>query len=67
MYLFSRNEWQSVIGLEIHAQISSASKLFSRVSTKYGAPPNTQVSVFESAHPGTLPVSTTFFCESSYC
>ncbi|XP_050738169.1 glutamyl-tRNA(Gln) amidotransferase subunit B, mitochondrial-like [Eriocheir sinensis] len=50
-----RNEWQAVVGLEIHAQISSASKLFSRVSTKYGAPPNTQVGIFESAHPGTLP------------
>lgn len=51
-----RDIWQPVIGLEIHAQISSASKLFSRVNTKYGAPPNTQVGIFESAHPGTLPV-----------
>ncbi|CAL4152692.1 unnamed protein product, partial [Meganyctiphanes norvegica] len=51
-----RDTWQPVIGLEIHAQISSASKLFSRVNTKYGAPPNTQVGIFESAHPGTLPV-----------
>lgn len=51
-----REKWQPVIGLEIHAQISSASKLFSRVKTKYGAPPNTQVGIFESAHPGTLPV-----------
>ncbi|XP_071524686.1 uncharacterized protein GatB isoform X2 [Panulirus ornatus] len=51
-----RDVWQPVIGLEIHAQISSASKLFSRVSTTYGAPPNTQVGIFESSHPGTLPV-----------
>ncbi|XP_045133440.1 glutamyl-tRNA(Gln) amidotransferase subunit B, mitochondrial-like [Portunus trituberculatus] len=51
-----RNGWEAVIGLEIHAQISSASKLFARTSTEYGAPPNTQVSIFESAHPGTLPV-----------
>lgn len=58
MFLPRNKEWQAVIGLEIHAQIASASKLFARVSTKYGAPPNTQVSVFEAAHPGTLPVST---------
>lgn len=51
-----RDVWQPVIGLEIHAQISSASKLFSRVGTRFGAPPNSQVGVFESAHPGTLPV-----------
>ncbi|KAG0726931.1 Glutamyl-tRNA(Gln) amidotransferase subunit B, mitochondrial [Chionoecetes opilio] len=50
-----RGEWEPVIGLEIHAQITSVSKLFSRVSTEYGAPPNTQVGLFESAHPGTLP------------
>nr|XP_053641409.1 glutamyl-tRNA(Gln) amidotransferase subunit B, mitochondrial-like [Cherax quadricarinatus] len=51
-----RDYWEPVIGLEIHAQISSISKLFSRVGTRYGAPPNTQVGIFESAHPGTLPV-----------
>ncbi|XP_063585494.1 glutamyl-tRNA(Gln) amidotransferase subunit B, mitochondrial-like [Penaeus indicus] len=51
-----RDIWQPVIGLEIHAQISSTSKLFSRVGTRFGAPPNSQVGVFESAHPGTLPV-----------
>nr|XP_045605638.1 LOW QUALITY PROTEIN: glutamyl-tRNA(Gln) amidotransferase subunit B, mitochondrial-like [Procambarus clarkii] len=51
-----RDHWEPVVGLEIHAQISSATKLFSRVSTRYGAPPNTQVGIFESAHPGTLPV-----------
>ncbi|KAK7063261.1 hypothetical protein SK128_028364 [Halocaridina rubra] len=51
-----RNVWRPVIGLEVHAQILSASKLFSRVCAKYGAPPNTQVGIFEAAHPGTLPV-----------
>lgn len=51
-----RDVWQPVIGLEVHAQILSASKLFSRVCAKYGAPPNTQVGIFEAAHPGTLPV-----------
>lgn len=50
-----RDVWQPVIGLEVHAQILSASKLFSRVGAKYGAPPNTQVGIFEAAHPGTLP------------
>ncbi|XP_064078843.1 glutamyl-tRNA(Gln) amidotransferase subunit B, mitochondrial-like isoform X3 [Macrobrachium nipponense] len=51
-----RDMWQPVIGLEVHAQILSASKLFSRVGAKYGAPPNTQVGIFEAAHPGTLPI-----------
>ncbi|XP_076068019.1 glutamyl-tRNA(Gln) amidotransferase subunit B, mitochondrial [Oratosquilla oratoria] len=51
-----RKVWQPVIGLEIHVQISSESKIFSRIPTKYGAPPNSQVGVFEAAHPGTLPV-----------
>ena len=37
-------EWETVIGLEIHAQLATASKIFSGASTKYGAPPNTQAS-----------------------
>jgi aspartyl-tRNA(Asn)/glutamyl-tRNA(Gln) amidotransferase subunit B len=48
--------WQPVIGLEIHAQLSAASKLFSGASTAYGAEPNTQASVVDVALPGTLPV-----------
>ncbi|MGA9332702.1 MAG: Asp-tRNA(Asn)/Glu-tRNA(Gln) amidotransferase subunit GatB [Rudaea sp.] len=48
--------WQPVIGLEIHAQLSTASKLFSGASTAYGAEPNTQASVIDVALPGTLPV-----------
>ncbi|XP_041359895.1 glutamyl-tRNA(Gln) amidotransferase subunit B, mitochondrial-like isoform X2 [Gigantopelta aegis] len=51
-----KSKWKSVIGLEIHAQILSKSKLFSGSSTKYGAPVNTQVSFFDAALPGTLPV-----------
>ena len=48
--------WEAVIGLEIHAQLSTASKLFSGSSTAYGAEPNTQASPVDVALPGTLPV-----------
>jgi len=48
--------WQAVIGLEIHAQLSTASKLFSGASTAYGAEPNTQTALLDCAMPGTLPV-----------
>src|SRR5262249_9774760 len=48
--------WQAVIGLEIHAQLSTASKLFSGAPTHYGAEPNTQASAVDVALPGTLPV-----------
>ncbi|XP_050417233.1 glutamyl-tRNA(Gln) amidotransferase subunit B, mitochondrial [Patella vulgata] len=50
------SKWESVIGLEVHAQISSESKLFSGSSTKFAAPINSQVSFFDAAIPGTLPV-----------
>ncbi|KAK0062687.1 aspartyl/glutamyl-tRNA(Asn/Gln) amidotransferase subunit B [Biomphalaria pfeifferi] len=49
-------EWQGVIGLEIHAQIQSVSKLFSGAATNYNASTNTQVAYFDAALPGTLPV-----------
>ena len=45
-----------VIGLEVHAQISSKSKLFSGSSTSFGAAPNSQVSLVDAAMPGMLPV-----------
>ena len=48
--------WQAVIGLEIHAQLSTRSKLFSGASTAYGAEPNTQAALLDVALPGTLPV-----------
>ncbi|XP_025115923.1 glutamyl-tRNA(Gln) amidotransferase subunit B, mitochondrial-like [Pomacea canaliculata] len=51
-----KSEWKSVVGLEIHAQIATKSKLFSGASTQYGAPVNSQVSNFDAALPGTLPV-----------
>src|SRR4051794_15937765 len=49
-------EWEVVIGLETHAQLSTASKIFSGASTEFGAPPNTQASAIDLAMPGTLPV-----------
>jgi len=48
--------WEVVIGLETHAQLTTASKIFSGASTAFGAPPNTQASAVDLALPGTLPV-----------
>ena len=48
--------WEIVVGLEVHAQIVSQSKLFSGAATAYGAPPNSQVSFVDAAFPGMLPV-----------
>jgi aspartyl-tRNA(Asn)/glutamyl-tRNA(Gln) amidotransferase subunit B len=49
-------EWELVIGLEVHAQVISDSKLFSGASTAFGASPNSQVSLVDAAMPGMLPV-----------
>lgn len=49
-------EWETVIGLEIHAQLSTKSKIFSGSSTAYGAEPNTQASLIDLGMPGVLPV-----------
>ncbi len=49
-------EWEVVIGLEIHAQLATASKIFSGAATAYGALPNTQACAIDLALPGTLPV-----------
>jgi aspartyl-tRNA(Asn)/glutamyl-tRNA(Gln) amidotransferase subunit B len=49
-------EWEVVIGLEVHAQVTSKAKLFSGASTEFGAEPNTQVSLVDAAMPGMLPV-----------
>ncbi|SMF48236.1 aspartyl/glutamyl-tRNA(Asn/Gln) amidotransferase subunit B [Tistlia consotensis] len=48
--------WEMVIGLEVHAQVISESKLFSGASTRFGAAPNSQVSLVDAAMPGMLPV-----------
>ncbi len=57
-YLINRhdNQYEVVIGLEVHAQVTSQSKLFSTSATKFGAEPNTQVSLVDAALPGMLPV-----------
>ena len=49
-------EWEVVIGLEVHAQVTSESKLFSGSSTGFGAEPNSHVSLVDAAMPGMLPV-----------
>lgn len=49
-------QWETVIGLEVHTQLKTKSKLFCGCSTEYGADPNTQVGFFGFALPGTLPV-----------
>ena len=56
-------KWEVIIGLEVHAQILSKSKLFSSSPTKFGAEPNTQVSLIDSAFPGMLPVINQFCIE----
>ncbi len=49
-------EWEVVIGLEVHAQVTSQSKLFSGAATEFGQEPNSQVSLVDAAMPGMLPV-----------
>jgi len=49
-------DWEVVIGLEIHAQLATRSKIFSGSATAYGAPPNTQADLVDLAYPGVLPV-----------
>ncbi|QXQ07231.1 Asp-tRNA(Asn)/Glu-tRNA(Gln) amidotransferase subunit GatB [Sphingosinicellaceae bacterium] len=49
-------DWEIVVGLEVHAQVTSASKLFSGASATYGGEPNTHVSLVDAAMPGMLPV-----------
>src|SRR5712691_5430781 len=49
-------DWEVVVGLEVHAQVSSQSKLFSGASTEFGGEPNSHVSLVDAAMPGMLPV-----------
>jgi aspartyl-tRNA(Asn)/glutamyl-tRNA(Gln) amidotransferase subunit B len=49
-------DWEVVIGLEVHAQVTSNAKLFSGAATQFGAEPNSQVSLVDAAMPGMLPV-----------
>ena len=59
------NSWEVIIGLEVHAQVISESKLFSGSPTKFGAKPNTQVSLVDSGFPGMLPVINQYCIEQA--
>ncbi len=52
----AHDNWETVIGLEIHAQLATRSKIFSGSPTAYGAPPNTQANLIDLGYPGVLPV-----------
>jgi aspartyl-tRNA(Asn)/glutamyl-tRNA(Gln) amidotransferase subunit B len=52
----ANSDWETVIGLEIHAQLSTQSKIFSGSATAYGAPPNAQANLVDLGYPGVLPV-----------
>lgn len=58
-------DWELVIGMEIHAQVSSQAKLFSGASTTFGAEPNSNVSFIDAAMPGMLPVVNEFCIEQA--
>ena len=58
-------DWELVIGMEIHAQVSSQAKLFSGASTAFGAEPNANVSFIDAAMPGMLPVINEFCIEQA--
>ncbi len=61
----AKDDWELVIGLEVHAQISSNAKLFSGASTKFGAEPNSNVAFVDAAMPGMLPVINEFCVEQA--
>ena len=58
-------DWELVIGMEVHAQVSSKAKLFSGASTEFGAEPNSNVSFVDAAMPGMLPVINEFCVEQA--
>ena len=60
-----KHDWEMVIGLEVHAQVKSNSKLFSSSSTKFGSSPNSQVSLVDAAMPGMLPVINKYCVEQA--
>ena len=61
----AREDWELVIGLEVHAQVASKAKLFSGASTEFGAEPNSNVSFVDAAMPGMLPVVNEFCIEQA--
>ena len=58
-------DWEIIVGMEIHAQVTSKSKLFSGAATAFGAEPNSQVSLVDAAMPGMLPVINAFCVEQA--
>ena len=54
----AKQDWELVIGLEVHAQVASNAKLFSGASTRFGAEPNSNVAFVDAGMPGMLPVMT---------
>ncbi|MEO0691254.1 MAG: Asp-tRNA(Asn)/Glu-tRNA(Gln) amidotransferase subunit GatB [Pseudomonadota bacterium] len=61
----AKHDWELVIGMEVHAQISSNAKLFSGASTTFGAEPNSNVAFVDAAMPGMLPVINEFCVEQA--
>jgi aspartyl-tRNA(Asn)/glutamyl-tRNA(Gln) amidotransferase subunit B len=61
----AKGDWEVVMGLEVHAQVASRSKLFSGASTAFGNDPNTNVSLVDAAMPGMLPVINEFCVEQA--
>ncbi|TGD42725.1 Asp-tRNA(Asn)/Glu-tRNA(Gln) amidotransferase GatCAB subunit B [Pseudotabrizicola sediminis] len=61
----AKHDWELVIGMEIHAQVSSNAKLFSGASTTFGAEPNSNVAFVDAAMPGMLPVINDFCVEQA--
>ena len=61
----AKHDWELVIGMEIHAQVSSKAKLFSGASTQFGAEPNSNVAFVDAAMPGMLPVINEFCVEQA--
>ncbi|MFC3615565.1 Asp-tRNA(Asn)/Glu-tRNA(Gln) amidotransferase subunit GatB [Lutimaribacter marinistellae] len=61
----AKHDWELVIGMEVHAQVSSNAKLFSGASTQFGAEPNSNVSFVDAAMPGMLPVINEFCVEQA--
>ncbi len=61
----AKHDWELVIGMEVHAQVSSNSKLFSGASTKFGSEPNSNVAFVDAAMPGMLPVINEFCVEQA--
>lgn len=61
----AKHDWELVIGMEVHAQVSSNAKLFSGASTKFGAEPNANVAFVDAAMPGMLPVINEYCVEQA--